>query len=77
MKAWMGEREKKLITKHFSPEKTMLEWGSGGSTIEFSQNLKKYYSIEHDEEWYNKVNDEIINLGYTNVNYNFVAKKIK
>jgi glycosyltransferase involved in cell wall biosynthesis len=76
MKAWMDEREKKLITKHFSPEKTMLEWGSGGSTIEFSQNLKKYYSIEHDEEWYNKVNDEIINLGYTNVNYNFVAQNV-
>ena len=52
MKVWMDNREKLLITKHFSPDKVMLEWGSGGSTIEFSPQLKKYYSIEHNKEWY-------------------------
>jgi len=59
MKAWMDSREKELITKHFSPNKIMLEWGSGGSTIEFSPHVKKYYSIEHNKEWYEKVNNEV------------------
>ena len=70
----MHPREKELITKHFSPEKVMLEWGSGGSTVEFSPHVSKYYSVEHNKEWYDKVNSEISNLGYTNINYNFVAQ---
>jgi len=76
MKAWMDDREKLLITKHFSPDKVMLEWGSGGSTIEFSPQLKKYYSIEHNKEWFNKVNNEIQRLNYKNVNYNYIAQNL-
>ncbi len=76
MKAWMDDREKLLITKHFSPDKVMLEWGSGGSTIEFSPQLKKYYSIEHNKEWYEDVKNEINILGYKNVNYNFVPQNL-
>jgi predicted O-methyltransferase YrrM len=74
MIAWMHSDEKSLITKHFSSNKTMLEWGSGGSTIEFSPQLKKYYSIEHNKEWFDKVNNEIQRLGYKNINYNYVAQ---
>lgn len=70
----MHPKEKELITKHFSKEKTMLEWGSGGSTIEFSPFLKKYYSVEHVPEWYNKVNSEISNKGYTNIDYRFIKQ---
>ena len=55
METWMHLKEKELITKHFSPEKVMLEWGSGGSTLEFSKSLKKYYSVEHNKEWYERV----------------------
>lgn len=74
MEAWMHHKEKALITKHFSKEKTMLEWGSGGSTVEFSPFLKKYYSIEHVPEWYTKINNEISNRGYTNVDYRFIEQ---
>jgi len=76
MKAWMDDREKLLITKHFSPDKVMLEWGSGGSTIEFSPQLKEYYSVEHNKEWFDKVNNEIQRLGYKNVNYNYIAQNL-
>ena len=76
MKAWMDDKEKLLITKHFSPDKIMLEWGSGGSTIEFSPQLKKYYSIEHNKEWYESVKNEISTLGYKNINYNFVPQNL-
>jgi glycosyltransferase involved in cell wall biosynthesis/predicted O-methyltransferase YrrM len=76
MKAWMDDKEKLLITKHFSSDKVMLEWGSGGSTIEFSPQLKKYYSIEHNKEWYENVKNEISVLGYKNINYNFVPQNL-
>ena len=74
MEAWMHPKEKELITKHFSPEKTMLEWGSGGSTIEFSPLLKEYYSIEHNKEWYDKIQNQIKEKNYTNTNYFFVPQ---
>lgn len=76
MEAWMDPQEKELITKHFSPNKVMLEWGSGGSTIEFSPYLKKYYSVEHNKGWYDNVKKEIERLNYTNINYNFVAENL-
>jgi len=34
---------------------TMLEYGSGGSTIEFPRRVKKYYSIEHHPEWHERI----------------------
>lgn len=33
----------------------MLEYGSGGSTLYFSQYVQKYISIEHDINWFNKM----------------------
>ena len=33
----------------------MLEIGSGGSTLYFSKYVENYYSIEHDESWFEDV----------------------
>lgn len=74
MEAWMHAKEKALITKHFSKEKTMLEWGSGGSTIEFSPFLKNYYSVEHVPEWHSKVSSEISRRELKNINYHYVSQ---
>ena len=37
----------------------MLEWGSGASTLWYSQFVKQYYSIEHTAEWYDKVSPRL------------------
>ena len=74
IQTWMYPAEKDLITKHFSPDKIMLEWGSGGSTIEFSPNLKKYYSIEHNKEWYDNVSKELKLNNINNVHYKFIEQ---
>jgi len=76
MEAWMDPREKAKITQHLSADKVMLEWGSGGSTIEFSTQVKKYYSIEHNLEWYNSVSSTIQSLGLENIDYNFIEPNI-
>ena len=36
-----------------------LEYGSGNSTLLFSYFAKKYISIEHNHDWYQKINSEI------------------
>lgn len=56
---WMNEREKAVIEKYLNPEVTMMEWGSGGSTVEFSRQVKRYYSVEHNLEWYQQVKQAI------------------
>lgn len=65
---WMSDSEIQTITKYLKKDDTMLEWGSGGSTNYFPQFVKEYYSIEHDQNWFNEISQSIPN----NVNYNFV-----
>ncbi|MDJ1471634.1 hypothetical protein [Xanthocytophaga flava] len=36
-------------------QKTVLEWGSGNSSLFFSSLAKKVYSIEHNADWYERV----------------------
>jgi len=55
MNVWMSIEERNLISKYLHYDKIMLEWGSGGSTLFFSKYVKKYISIEHDEEWFKKI----------------------
>lgn len=55
MKPWMSSAEIDMIIGHLNNNHIMLEYGSGGSTLTFSKYVHKYYSIEHNEEWYNKV----------------------
>lgn len=45
-----------------NPGTTMTEWGSGGSTAMFVKyfDTGRLTSIEHNEEWYNKVGEEIV-----------------
>lgn len=40
----------------------IVEWGSGGSTVTFSQQLgpdQHYISIEHDQKWFDLVTEEL------------------
>ena len=61
MSVWMSQKEIDTIKKYLTPTTIMLEYGSGGSTLYFSQYVKEYYSIEHDKLWYNKIKAQISN----------------
>lgn len=51
MQPWMDQREIELISFYAAGKATMLEWGSGGSTLQFSALVGRYFSIEHNPEW--------------------------
>lgn len=55
LKPWMTKEEIDLIKSYLGKDKIFLEWGAGGSTVEFSNYVKEYFSIEHDFDWYNVV----------------------
>lgn len=49
--------EEDEILKRLHKDDVMLEFGAGGSTLHFSNYVKKYNSIEHVGEWATKVKD--------------------
>lgn len=42
-------------------DKIMLEYGSGNSSKYFSKKVKQLYSIEHDKEWFEKIENLKLN----------------
>tara|TARA_R110000744_G_scaffold296712_2_gene406610 strand:+ start:151 stop:753 length:603 start_codon:yes stop_codon:yes gene_type:complete len=67
----MDPQEINLIKKYLKPNDVMLEYGSGGSTLLFSQFVSEYYSIEHNHEWAVEVQNQIKD----NVTYNVIDPK--
>lgn len=48
--------------KEMSDDGLMVEWGSGGSTVKWLETLRanqRLITIEHNIQWYNKVNDYV------------------
>lgn len=70
-RVWMSVHEQMLIESYLDENNTMLEYGSGYSTLWFSQFVKSYYSIEHARDWYNMIRAEINSL--PNVQYKLAA----
>ena len=64
------ELEKQFIKEFISPDVVMLEFGGGGSTLEFGKVCKRYYSIEGDRLWFEMVRRETAEL--PNVHLYFV-----
>ena len=73
MTPWMHNDEILLILKHLYYTDTMLEWGSGGSTTYFPHFVNDYHSIEHDEKWSVKVQEELKSNNILNVNFHQVS----
>ncbi len=56
---WMAPEEKELILDHLKEGHRMLEWGMGGSTLEFSGHVEHYHAIEHDPDWHRRLLPEL------------------
>lgn len=61
---WMKSKELDIITEILQKLKPeyCFEWGSGYSTVYFPRilpSVKKWYSIEHHEDWYKVISKEI------------------
>ena len=56
---WMKIEEQDFLLSFIKKDHTMLEYGSGNSTLILQRLVKKLVSIEHDKEWFNKINLQI------------------
>ena len=58
-----------FVTSRLNKHQTVLEFGSGYSTLFYCKHVKQVYAVEHDMEWYR----EILKTRPTNANITHVA----
>lgn len=55
------------IDKVLNKTYTVFEWGTGYSTIWLAQRVGKVITMEHDPDWFYKIQEIIRELGLTNI----------
>lgn len=68
---WLTKLANMIISSYLKKDDIGLEFGSGRSTLYFSQIVSFLTSVEHDQHWYSKINEKLISRGVTNVDYRF------
>ena len=56
---WMTYPLIKFLDKRINKNQIVFEYGSGNSTLYFSNYVEKVVAIEHDLDWFNKINSRI------------------
>lgn len=54
------KNEEDFFMNHINESSLILEYGSGISTNEIAKKCKSILSIEHQEEWYNKLKPQLL-----------------
>ena len=62
---WLVKDANEFIENYLHDDSVCLEWGSGRSTIWFAQRVHHITSVEHNLEWYKKV--QKLTKDFTNV----------
>ena len=52
---YMSPMERTIINAYLDTSQTMLEYGSGYSTLYFSRRVRSYYAIEHDRHHHRRI----------------------
>ena len=58
---WIHHDVIKFLQEKINTNTKILEFGSGNSTIFFSKLTKNIFSIEHNQEWFNKIKPQLDN----------------
>ncbi len=66
---WLTPDAIVFLSGKLKPDFIGLEYGSGRSTTWFAARVAKLTSVEHNPDWFNRVNEEIKHLGLSNVRY--------
>lgn len=72
---WMEDCEISLLEKHLQPHWSVVEYGSGGSTIWMAHKVFRLQSIEHSSKWASVVNTTLSHYGIRNVSISVIPIK--
>jgi predicted O-methyltransferase YrrM len=71
---WLTPKAVEFLEQTMAPDFFGLEYGSGRSTTWFARHIQKLISVEHNPDWFARVNAEIEAQGLTNIEYHHFAK---
>lgn len=57
---WIVPESFDKLKEIIKPDWKVFEWGAGGSTLYFASQCKFVVSVEHNIQWYNRVNDMLM-----------------
>ena len=69
---WLAPKAVRFLDNNLGSEMKLFEWGSGRSTLWFSERVKKVVSIEYHEGWSHKVKKMIEDKGAQNVDLRYI-----
>jgi len=72
---WLTKESIGILNRWIRPGHSVVEFGSGGSTLYFAARCGRLVSYEHDENWYRKVSSRLNQLGYEHVDAHCFALK--
>lgn len=58
----MTEEQIEEIKSNLTKDTVLLEWGTGGSSVEFSPMVKEYHGIEHGKSWAEEVQEAVFDV---------------
>ena len=70
---WINFESLEWLSSFLTPSMSVFEWGSGGSTVYFSQRASHVTSIEHDSRWIGVVQEHLKSFE----NQNFTVELIE
>lgn len=66
---WFTYSSIHFLTNKIEREYSVFEYGSGNSTIWFSERVNSIVSVEHDDNWYSQMKEKF--SAYSNIDYKF------
>lgn len=61
---WIAPEAVSLIDKYLRPSHSVVEWGSGRSTLWFAQRVHTVLSVEHQPDWASTVDASLRHAGF-------------
>jgi len=74
---WLSPTSILFFKKYLKSDMVGAEFGSGSSTLFFAPRISKLYSVEHNEEWHELIQEKLKTSNLTNVDYRFVLQNDK
>ena len=74
---WLSPTSILFFNQYLKKEMVGAEFGSGSSTLFFAARISKLYSVEHNKEWHELIQEKLKTSNLTNVDYRFVLQNDK
>jgi hypothetical protein len=63
---WLPHPMVTYLDKHMARDSSVFEYGGGGSTLWLAERVRRVITVEHDAEWFARIEQEIRQRGYDN-----------